>query len=115
MHNHQRPRIRCRIRELAANLLSICLLSCSSRDLQKLRLLRLYMSSGAKVVQIERNTKGKLVFLRISEMQPTFEAMPQSYLFPFTFRYFLLIILWTHTSFLLYGFMRIICLFGNYS
>ena len=34
MLNHQCPRIRCRIREPAANLLSICLLSCSSRDLQ---------------------------------------------------------------------------------
>ena len=34
MLNHQCPRIRCRIREPAANLLSICLLGCSSRDLQ---------------------------------------------------------------------------------
>jgi len=28
---------------------------------------------GAKIVQIERNTKGKLVFLCISEMQPIFD------------------------------------------
>jgi hypothetical protein len=29
--------------------------------------------TGAKIVQIERNTKGKLVFLCISEMQPIFD------------------------------------------
>ena len=34
MLNHQCPRLRCRTREPAANLLSICLLGCSSRDLQ---------------------------------------------------------------------------------
>ena len=55
---HQCPRIRCRIREPAANLLSICLLSCSSRDLQKLRLLFL------------------LICIRL-----------QRYLFSFTFRH----------------------------
>ena len=43
MLNHQCPRLRCRTREPAANLLSICLLSCSSRDLQKLRLLFLFI------------------------------------------------------------------------
>ncbi len=51
-------RIRQRIREPAANLLSICLLSCSSRDLQKLRLLFL------------------LICIRL-----------QRYLFSFTFRH----------------------------
>ena len=30
---------------------------------------------AAKIVQIERNTKGKLVFLCISEMQPIFEPL----------------------------------------
>jgi len=36
------------------------------------------MSSGAKVVQIERNAKGKLVFLRISE--PMEQQVPSSLL-----------------------------------
>ena len=31
-----------------------------------------YVKNAAKVVQIERNTKGKVLFLCISEMQPTF-------------------------------------------
>jgi hypothetical protein len=30
---------------------------------------------GAKIMQIERNTKGKLVFLCISEMQPIFDKV----------------------------------------
>jgi len=33
----------------------------------------------SEVVQIERNAKGKLVFLCISEMQPTFETKSQRY------------------------------------
>ena len=31
------------------------------------------MITAAKIVQIERNAKGKLVFLCISEMQPIFD------------------------------------------
>lgn len=53
MLNHQCPRIRCRIREPAANLLSICLLSCSSRDLQKFAVaFPAYMYSVAKLHKI---------------------------------------------------------------
>ena len=71
MLNHQCPRLRRRTREPAANLLSICLLSCSSRDLQKLRLLFL------------------LICIRL-----------QNYKKFCIFRHFLQIILWTHCFFL---------------
>ena len=40
------------------------------------------MLSRAKIVQIERNAKGKLVFLCISEMQPIFERSSEIQQFP---------------------------------
>ena len=75
MLNHQCPRLRCRTREPAANLLSICLLSCSSRDLQKLRLLFLFICCRL-----------------------------QRYDFSFTFRHFFENILRTHRKLYVWGF-----------
>ena len=84
MLNHQCPRLRRRTREPAANLLSICLLSCSSRDLQKLRLLFLFICCRL-----------------------------QRYLFSFTSRHFFENILRTH-NFSIYCFVRHSCYMLNY-
>ena len=57
-----------------------------------------YMSSVAKVVQIERNAKQIVIYLHFRDAA-YFRGKASKLLFSFTFRYFLLIILWTHTIF----------------